>query len=153
MSANKNTLRQKILDLMAGAAFMPMRKRGLAKQLELDMDEYVDFRHLIDEMVDGGEVSQLKRGKYGLPRSGGKGSTSKGKPGRRSKGAAGGGTGLVKVALLRYLKVGIFRNVRFPLHDHCRKNLGWSDTQVLVRFMILQAVLTPIVIVFFIKVR
>ena len=64
-----------------------------------------------------------------------------------------GGTGLVKVALLRFLRIGIFRNVRFPLHDHCRKNLGWSNTQVLVRFMIVQAVLTPILVVCFLKVR
>ena len=27
--------------------------------------------------------------------------------------------------------------MRFPLHDHCRKELGWSNSQVLVRFMLL----------------
>lgn len=64
-----------------------------------------------------------------------------------------GGTGLVKVALLRFFKVGIFRNVRFPLHDHCRREWGWSNTQVLMRFMILQAVLTPILVVLLLKVR
>ncbi len=64
-----------------------------------------------------------------------------------------GGAGLVKVALLRFFKIGILRNIRFPLHDHCRKNLHWSNTQVLVRFMILQAVLTPLLIVLFLKVR
>ncbi len=64
-----------------------------------------------------------------------------------------GGTGLLKVALLRFLKVGIFRSVRFPLHDHCRKNLGWSNAQVLMRFMILQAVVAPVLIVLFVKVR
>lgn len=64
-----------------------------------------------------------------------------------------GGTGLVKVALLRFFRIGILRGIRFPLHDHCRKNLGWSNTQVMVRFMIVQAVLAPIAIVFFIKIR
>ncbi len=79
---------------------MPMRKRSLARQLDLDMDEYVDFRHLIDEMVDSGAVSQLKRGKYGLPRTAGKGNTAKGKKGRRAKGGDAesieGGKGLPK---------------------------------------------------------
>ena len=63
-----------------------------------------------------------------------------------------GGTGLVKVALLRFFKVGIFRSVRFPLHDHCRRELKWSDSQVLLRFVLLQAVLTPLLIVLFVKV-
>ncbi|MFN0059316.1 MAG: phospho-N-acetylmuramoyl-pentapeptide-transferase [Planctomycetota bacterium] len=64
-----------------------------------------------------------------------------------------GGTGLVKVALLRFFKIGIFRNVRFPLHDHCRARLGWSNAQVLMRFMLLQAVLTPLLIVILLRLR
>lgn len=63
-----------------------------------------------------------------------------------------GGTGLVKVALLRFFKIGIFRNVRFPLHDHCRKEWGWSDGQVLMRFILLQAVLAPLLIVLLFRV-
>jgi len=31
-------------------------------------------------------------------------------------------------------------NVRTPIHDHMRKNKGWSDTQVVIRFTIVQAV-------------
>lgn len=49
-----------------------------------------------------------------------------------------GGLGLVKVFLLRFLKVGILKNTRTPIHDHMRKNKGWSDTQVVTRFVILQ---------------
>lgn len=64
-----------------------------------------------------------------------------------------GGTGLLKVALLRFFRIGIFRSVRFPLHDHCRGKWKWSNTQVLVRFMILQAVLTAVLIVLLLKVR
>jgi phospho-N-acetylmuramoyl-pentapeptide-transferase len=64
-----------------------------------------------------------------------------------------GATGLLKVALLRFLKIGIFRNVRYPLHDHVRHAQGWSNTQVLVRFMLLQAVVTPILLVLLFKVR
>ncbi len=49
-----------------------------------------------------------------------------------------GGLGLLKVSLLRFLKIRILKNVRTPLHDHVRKNLGWSDTQTVTRFAILQ---------------
>lgn len=42
---------------------------------------------------------------------------------------------------------------RFPLHDHCRKNLGWSPTQVVVRFMLLQAFFVPILFLLLIKIR
>ena len=45
-----------------------------------------------------------------------------------------GATGLVKVALIRFLGVRVLQRIRFPLHDHCRKELGWSNSQVLVRF-------------------
>ena len=58
-----------------------------------------------------------------------------------------GATGMLKVALLRFFKIGIFHEVRYPLHDHVRHNMGWSNTQVLVRFMLLQAVGTPILLV------
>ena len=30
-------------------------------------------------------------------------------------------------------------NIRKPLHDHVRKNKDWSNTQVVFRFAILQA--------------
>ena len=64
-----------------------------------------------------------------------------------------GATGMIKVALLRFFKIGIFRQIRYPLHDHVRHKLGWSNTQVLVRFMLLQAVGTPILLVLLLKVR
>jgi phospho-N-acetylmuramoyl-pentapeptide-transferase len=66
---------------------------------------------------------------------------------------ANGATGLLKIALLRFLKIGIFRTIRYPLHDHARKNLGWSNTQVLLRFILLQALATPILLVLVLKVR
>ena len=64
-----------------------------------------------------------------------------------------GATGLIKVGLLRFFKIGIFGQVRYPLHDHVRHNMGWSNTQVLVRFMLLQAVGTPILLVLLLKIR
>ncbi len=64
-----------------------------------------------------------------------------------------GATGMIKVALLRFFKIGIFAQIRYPLHDHVRHNMGWSNTQVLVRFMLLQAVGTPILLVLLLKIR
>ncbi len=64
-----------------------------------------------------------------------------------------GATGLAKVALLRFFSIRIFERVRYPLHDHARHCLGWSDTQVLVRFVLLQAVGTPLFLLFLLKVR
>ncbi len=64
-----------------------------------------------------------------------------------------GATGMIKVALLRFFRIGIFSSIRYPLHDHVRHNMGWSNTQVLVRFMLLQAVGTPILLVLLLKIR
>ena len=40
-------------------------------------------------------------------------------------------------------KVGLeaVKNTRTPIHDHVRKKCGWSDTQVVVRFLIIQVIL------------
>ena len=57
-----------------------------------------------------------------------------------------GGIGLVKVALLRFLKVRILKNTRTPLHDHVRKVSGWSNTQAVFRFAIIQIVVSAAVI-------
>lgn len=57
-----------------------------------------------------------------------------------------GGLGLVKVSLKRFLKISILKNTRTPLHDHVRKNLGWSDTQCVFRFVIIQAVISACVV-------
>ncbi len=47
----------------------------------------------------------------------------------------------------------LLHKYRFPLHDHCRSNLGWTDSQVLLRFVLLQALATPILLGLFIKLR
>ncbi|HTX72004.1 MAG TPA: phospho-N-acetylmuramoyl-pentapeptide-transferase [Rectinemataceae bacterium] len=64
-----------------------------------------------------------------------------------------GGTGLIKVALLRFLKIRILHNTRFPLHDHARLNVNWSNSQVLLRFAIVQILLTIGLFGIFIKIR
>lgn len=55
-----------------------------------------------------------------------------------------GGSGLVKIFLKRFLKISVLVNTKTPIHDHMRKNKGWSDTQVVSRFAILQAVLAAV---------
>lgn len=64
-----------------------------------------------------------------------------------------GGMGLIKVFLLRFFKISIFKNIRFPLHDHMKVNHGWSPTQVLVKFLILQLLITVAVCGILFKVR
>ncbi len=53
-----------------------------------------------------------------------------------------GGIGLIKVSLKRFLKISILTNTRTPLHDHARKNLDWSNTQVVYRFAIIQIIIS-----------
>jgi|GEM_PF-23973 len=93
-----------------------------------------------------------------------------------------GGTGLLKILLLKILpKLGIettnpftktealtdqtsnarrpcwfvrqLHRTRFPLHDHCRHNLGWTNAQVLMRFVLIQALAMPILFIILIKIR
>ena len=53
-----------------------------------------------------------------------------------------GGLGLLKVALIRGFKIYILKNTRTPLHDHVRKIKGWSNTQTVFRFAIIQIVIS-----------
>ncbi len=87
-----------------------------------------------------------------------------------------GGTGLLKLVLLRVLRrvgfdvrpphllspedarrqvvlVKALHRIRFPLHDHCRQKMGWKNPQVLMRFALIQAFLTPLLFVIIVKVR
>ena len=57
-----------------------------------------------------------------------------------------GGLGLVKVTLIRVCRIHIMKNIRTPLHDHVRKVSGWSNTQTVFRFAIIQIVLSAAVI-------
>ncbi len=50
-----------------------------------------------------------------------------------------GGLGLLKLSVRRFLKVKNFmENIRTPIHDHWRKKLGMSDTEVVIKFTLLQ---------------
>lgn len=57
-----------------------------------------------------------------------------------------GGLGLLKVALIRFLKIHILKDVRTPLHDHVRKVWDWSNTQTVYRFAIIQIIVSVVVI-------
>ncbi len=55
--------------------------------------------------------------------------------------------GIVKVSLIRFLRMkNAFKNIRTPLHDHFRKNKGWSNTQVIFRFCMIQAIISTVTI-------
>ena len=57
-----------------------------------------------------------------------------------------GGLGLVKLTVMRVFKVKFMANIRMPIHDHMRKNLKWSDTQTVIRFVIIQIIISALVI-------
>ena len=53
-----------------------------------------------------------------------------------------GGLGLIKITMIKATKNSAFmKNIRTPVHDHFRKTLKWSDTQVVIRFAAVQAVI------------
>ena len=52
--------------------------------------------------------------------------------------------GIAKVSLIRFLKINAFKNIRTPLHDHFRKNKGWSNTQVIFRLCMIQAIISAV---------
>ena len=64
-----------------------------------------------------------------------------------------GATGLLKVAVMRFLRVPFLSTIRFPLHDHCRKTLGWSNGQVLVRFVLLHLGVSALLVILVLKIR
>ena len=57
-----------------------------------------------------------------------------------------GGLGLIKVSLIRAFKIYILKNTRTPLHDHVRKVMGWSNTQTVFRFAIIQIVVSAVAV-------
>lgn len=88
---------------------------------------------------------------------------------------ANGGTGIVKLVVLRFFRVlgfqvtpparlseeerrkmpgfiKLLHKVRFPLHDHF-KGLGWSKPQILVRFVLIQSFLSPLLFIISVKIR
>ena len=52
-----------------------------------------------------------------------------------------GGSGMVKIFLKRFFKISVLKDTLTPLHDHLRKRLKWSDTEVVQRYAALQVML------------
>ena len=52
-----------------------------------------------------------------------------------------GGLGLLKLAVLRVFKINLFKNVRFPFHDHMKKNLKINNVGIVVIFAICEIVM------------
>ncbi len=57
-----------------------------------------------------------------------------------------GGLGLLKVSLIKAFKIHILKNIRTPLHDQVRKNMGWSNTHCVFRFAIIQLIINIVYI-------
>lgn len=57
-----------------------------------------------------------------------------------------GGLGLIKVGLIRVFGIHIMTKIRTPLHDQVRKVWGWSNTQTVFRFAIIQIILAVAVV-------
>jgi len=64
-----------------------------------------------------------------------------------------GATGLAKVALIRLFGLRILNSIRFPFHDHARKNLNWSNSQVLLRFLLIHLASLWFLVIILLKVR
>ncbi len=50
--------------------------------------------------------------------------------------------GIFKVSVTRFLKIKVLKNIRTPLHDHFRKNKGWSNSQTIYRLNIIQGAIS-----------
>jgi len=57
-----------------------------------------------------------------------------------------GGLGLLKISLIKVFKIHIMKNIRTPLHDQVRKNMGWSNTHNVFRFAIIQIMINIVYI-------
>ena len=55
-----------------------------------------------------------------------------------------GGIGLIKVAVMRFLKKPFLGSIQFPFHDHLRKGKGWAPKKVAVFFACLELVMVVI---------
>ncbi len=64
-----------------------------------------------------------------------------------------GATGLAKVALIRVFGLRILSSIRFPFHDHARKTLNWSNSQVLLRFLVIHLASLWFLVIILLKVR
>ncbi len=55
--------------------------------------------------------------------------------------------GIVKISFIKVFKINPLKKIRTPLHDHFRKNKGWSNTQVIFRFCMIQALISAVTVI------
>ena len=67
---NRDEMKNSVLRALSSPSYMPMRKRGLARQLHIDDEDYLAFKELLSEMAVDGTIVELKKGKWGLPLDG-----------------------------------------------------------------------------------
>lgn len=58
---------ESILAFLKSPAYRPMRIRDLARALQVSHDIYRSFRRLIDEMVEKGELVEMRQSRYAVP--------------------------------------------------------------------------------------
>ena len=57
-----------------------------------------------------------------------------------------GSLGILKISLKRFLHISILKHTLTPMHDHVRRQRGWSDEQVVVRWLIMQCVASALLL-------
>ena len=60
-------IRTRILQLLKSPDYHPLRRNELAGELELKGDDRRDFRHVLGEMMQRGEVVRVRKNRFVLP--------------------------------------------------------------------------------------
>src|ERR1051326_432324 len=60
-------IRTRILQLLKSPDYHPLRRNELASELNLKGDDRRDFRHVLGEMVQRGEVVRVRKNRFVLP--------------------------------------------------------------------------------------
>ena len=65
--STESSNRQRILAYLAGRADRPLGPREIARELRIPQEDYREFRRLLRDMEQKGEVFRQRKGRYGLP--------------------------------------------------------------------------------------
>lgn len=61
------SVRQQILDRLRSPDYQPLRRSELARELRLEGDDRREFRHVLREMMEHGEVVRVRKNRFVLP--------------------------------------------------------------------------------------
>lgn len=67
---NTHAATERLLAFMSSDTYIPLRKRSLARALDIPEEDYALFRALLGRLADRQVILELKKGKYGLPTTG-----------------------------------------------------------------------------------